>query len=158
MELTQATPALEFKKALVAATTAMMADQLATQDVLVCFGLPGTFTPEDIIAFGRISSDQETATMSSNRSREEVITLEVTISCFRGGGEESELVAAERCYELLRMIERYARMTDTTIGGTVRECFLTSHTSDGATPGDVASAGRVIEVTATFTARVRVRA
>ena len=158
MDLTQATVALEFKKALVAATSAMMAAQEGTQDVLVCFGLPGTFTPEDIIAFGQLVSAQEPATMSTNRSREEVITLEVAISCFRGGGEESELPAAERCYELLRMIERHTRMTDTTVGGTVRECSLTSHTSDGATPGDVASAGRVIEVTATFTARARVRA
>ena len=158
MELTKATAAFAFKKQLYETVRDLMAGTPETADVYVCFGLPGTFSPEDIIAFNRIESGQDPATLSSNRAREETLTATVTISCFRGGGEEAELVAAERCYELLRLIEHQVRMVDTTVGGTVRDCFLTSHESDGETPEDLASSGRVIDVNATFTAHARVRA
>lgn len=158
MDLTQATLALAFKSELYRATRDLMAATAGTEAVLVSFGQPGTFEPDDIISFGRLESAQEKATMSTNRSREETITLTVIVSCFRGGGEEAELEASERCYELLRMIEHYVRMTDTTVGGIVRECFLTAHDSDGMTPEELMAAGRVIDVSATFTARARVRA
>ncbi|MEE2568602.1 hypothetical protein V1638_04220 [Pseudarthrobacter sp. J64] len=158
MDLTQATLGFEFKKAFYEAAKQLMASTPGTEHVYVVFGQPATYVPEDIIAFGRITAGQDAATLSTNRSREETLTLEVMLSCFQGGGEEAELVASERCYELLRLIERHVRMTDTTVGGTVRECFLTSHESDGATPEELLEQGRVIDVTATFTAKARVRA
>jgi hypothetical protein len=54
------------------------------------------------------------------------------------------------------MVEQYARVTDTTIGGAVRWCFLTQHTSQGHTDPQVLEQGRVIEISATFTALARV--
>ena len=158
MDLTQATLALAFKKAFFEAVKELMARTPETEHVYVVFGQPSTYAPADIVAFGRLTSGQNPATLGTPRSREETLTLEVMISCFVGGGEEAELAASERVYELLRMIERHVRMTDTTVGGTVRHCFLTSHESDGMTPEDLIEQGRVIDVIATFTAAARVRA
>lgn len=151
-----ATVAHEFKNAFFEAVKTLLASDPATRDVLVCFGLPGTFAPDDLISFERVSERQDTATLGTNRSREEIITLDVIISCFRGGGPEMEQVASARGYQLLRMIERYARMTDTTIGGTVRQCFLAQHESDGATLPELIDKGRTIDITATFEARARI--
>lgn len=158
MDLTQATLALAFKKAFYEAVKALMADGYDTEHVYVVFGQPATYVPDDIVSFGRLSSGQSAATLSTNRSREETLTAEVTVSCFLGGDEEAEIATAERAYELLRRIEHHVRMTDTTLGGIVRQCFLTSHESEGATPEDLIEQGRVTEVVATFTAHARIQA
>lgn len=158
MDLTQATLGLAFKKAFYQAVKDFMAKDYDTEHVYVVFGQPATYQPEDIVSFGRVSVGQAAATMSTNRSREETITVEVTVSCFLGGDEEAEIATAERAYDLLRRIEHYVRMTDTTVGGTVRQCFLTSHESEGATPEDLIDQGRVTEVVATFTANARISA
>jgi len=158
MDLTQATLGLAFKKAFYEAVKTFMAEDYETEHVYVVFGQPATYNPEDIVSFGRLSAGQAAATLSTNRSREETLTLEVTVSCFLGGDEEAEIATADRAYELLRRIERHVRMTDTTVGGTVRECVLTSHESEGATPEDLIEQGRVTEVVATFTAKARISA
>jgi hypothetical protein len=158
MDLTQATLGLAFKKAFYQAVKTLMADAHDTEHVYVVFGQPATYQPEDIVSFGRLSVGQAAATMSTNRSREETIAVEVTVSCFLGGDEDAEIATAERAYELLRRIERHVRMTDTTLGGVVRECVLTSHESEGATPEELTEQGRVTEVVATFTAKARITA
>lgn len=158
LTLTQATLGLAFKKAFYTAVKELMAGGYDTEHVYVVYGQPATYTPEDIVSFGRLSSGQQAATLSTNRSREETITVEVTVSCFLGGDEDAEIATAERAYDLLRRIEHYVRMTDTTVGGTVRQCFLTSHESEGATPEDLIEQGRVTEVIATFTAHARISA
>lgn len=157
MELTMATVALAFKEAFYTAAKQFMADDMETQHVHVCFGQPATLDPAEIISFGSVGVGQEVATMGTNRAREETITLDVQLSVIRGGAEEAEIEASRRCYDLLRMLEYYVRVTDTTVGGTVRECFLTSHDSPGATPEEVMHKGRMIDVTATFTAKARIR-
>lgn len=158
MDLTQATLGLAFKKAFYLAVKDLMAEGYETEHVYVVFGQPATYQPEDIVSFGRLSVGQAAATMSTNRSREETLTLEVTVSCFMGGDEDAEFATAERAYELLRRIEHHVRMTDTTLGGVVRQCFLTNHESEGATPEDLIEQGRVTEVVATFTAQARISA
>lgn len=158
MDLTQATLGLAFKKAFYLAVKELMADGYDTEHVYVVFGQPATYQPEDIVSFGRLSVGQAAATLSTNRSREETITVEVTVSCFLGGDEDAEIATAERAYELLRRIEHHVRMTDTTLGGVVRECVLTSHESEGATPEELTEQGRVTEVVATFTAKARITA
>lgn len=158
LDLTQATLGLAFKKAFYSGVKDLMAAGAGTEHVYVVFGQPSSYQPDDIISFGRLSSGQETATLSTNRSREETLTLEVTISCFLGGDEDAEIATAGRAYELLRMIEHHVRMTDTTLGGVVRTCVLTSHESEGATPEDLIEEGRVTEVVATFTAKARIQA
>lgn len=158
MDLTQATLGLAYKKAFYEAVKKLMAGVYDTEHVYVVFGQPATYNPDDIVSFGRLTVGQQAATMSTNRSREETLTVEVTVSCFLGGDEEAEIATAERAYELLRRIEHHVRMTDTTLGGVVRQCLLTSHESEGATPEDLIEQGRVTEVVATFTAQARVSA
>lgn len=157
-DLTQATLGLAFKKAFYLAAGALFAGDPETEHVYVVFGQPANYVPDDIVAFGRLTAGQDPATLSTNRSREETLTLEVTVSCFLGGNEEAEIATAERAYDLLRRLEHHVRMDDTTLGGVVRTCALTSHESEGATPEDLIAEGRVTEVVATFTAHARIRA
>ncbi|ASN39000.1 hypothetical protein CGQ24_08215 [Arthrobacter sp. 7749] len=150
------TAALAVKRALYEVTRDLMLASPETEHVMVCPGAPGTFSPEDIIAFQRISVSQAPATLSSRRSREETITVEATISCFIGGDESGELPSQERAFDLLGMIERQVRVVDTTLGGVVRQCFLTSVETEGATPPEYQAQGRAVDVTAIFTAQNRV--
>lgn len=154
MSTSSATAAHAFKAAFVAAIQALYA---ANDEVLVTFGHPGpqVINYNDAISFTSLSVEQDPATMS-NRSREEVLTLMVTCSARRYGGFEVESAASDAAYGMLEAIERYARVTDTTIGGTVRHCFMRSHVSEGMTMNDEMGSSRVIEVEATFEARVRI--
>lgn len=127
-----------------------------TANVLVTYGFPDLYVPEDIIEFGTVTGNQSPAAISNLRSRDETLTVEVFITCQRGGGQEMEQVCATRAYQLLRMVETFARVTDPTIGGAVRWCFLTQHQSQGHTDPAVIEQGRVIEISATFTAQARV--
>ncbi|MFP3686339.1 hypothetical protein SB847_21795, partial [Bacillus sp. SIMBA_026] len=82
------TAALEFKKAFYLAVKALFASEPETEHVYVVFGQPANYVPDDIVSFGRVTTGQEAATLSTNRSREETLTLDVTVSCFMGGDEE----------------------------------------------------------------------
>lgn len=124
--------------------------------VQVAYGHPGMTQEDDIVSIGATTSVQEVATYSTNRSREEMVTCDVTISCFRGGGPEMEQVCEERAYALLGQLEDYLRLTDITLGGVVRWCMVSSIDCDGATDPDVLSLGRCIDLTATITAHVRI--
>lgn len=147
---TSAGPA--FKDAFHAAAVSMWAGS----DVQVAFGHPGLTMADDLVVFGAVTAEQQPAVMGTNRPREEVLTLEVTISVYRGGGPEQETVTSDRAYELLGQLEQYARMTDTTIGGSVRHCFLLSYESTGMTDLDVLSVGRETDISAIFGASARV--
>lgn len=151
-----ATVASQFKNNFYDAIVALMNAGADTEYVLVAFGQPGTFDPDDIVSVGRVSEQQTEATISTNRTRNETLTLEVQISCYRGGGPEMERVASDRAYELLRMIENQVRVTDTTVGGTVWWCFLQQHDSAGATDPALIDQGRTIDITAIFEARARI--
>lgn len=147
------TAAYDFKRAFYEAIRDIMAGDQSTQYVLVSLGSPSSLEPEDIVAFQGVTSEQNPATMG-NRGREEVLTIEVQISCYSGGDDED--VPTRRAYEILGIIERYARKVDPTIGGTVRQCFLTGHESKGFTdPTDLAK-GRTSDITATFAAAARI--
>lgn len=128
----------------------------ASSAVLVSFGHPGQNQPDDIVGFLDVRTEQDPATFGTNRSREEVIELDVLVSCRRGGGPEVEKTTSDAAYALLALIENYVRTTDTTVGGTVRECFLIRTTSVGATDPRELAQGRTIEITATFQARARI--
>jgi len=143
-----------FKLAVYEAARALWAE--SDPDVLVSFGHPGQSQPDDIVGLMDIRSQQDPATIGSNRSREEILELDVLVSIYRGGGPEAEIACTARGYELLGALEVLVRSTDTTLGGVVRECFLIGHTSDGSTDPAVLAKGRVIEITATFQAKARI--
>lgn len=151
------TAAQAFKLAMVQAMQRLTAED---KDVLVTFGYAGQegLNFRDLVSFEDVASDQDPATLGTNRAREEVLTLKVAVECYRPGGIDQEIVASGAAYDLLGRLERYVRVTDTTLGGTVRQCFLSSHTSTGETdPAALAQlAGRIVLVEALFTARVRI--
>jgi hypothetical protein len=150
------TAAPGYKNALYAAAQQLYAGSPDTAQVLVSFGQPGTFEPDEIVKIGMITTDQSPATISTNRAREETLTLEVTVSVHRGGGPDQEQVASDRAYALLQLLADYVHHTDTTLGGAVRMCFLTSTESDGATDPDLIAQGRMIAIVAKFTAAARI--
>jgi hypothetical protein len=153
---TTATNADVFKKAYYEAVKDTFASDPDKEHVLVTFGAPGTYTPQDIVSFLDVEANQDLATLGTNRGRDETIDLTVSISCLVPGGQEAELLAHDRAYTLLRAIEYYARRTDTTVGGTVRHCFCIRHGSAGQTDPTLIERGRVCEIVAVFRAVARV--
>jgi hypothetical protein len=124
--------------------------------VLVAYGHPGTERPDDIVMFTGVRAGQSFATYGTNRSRDEVIELDVVISCARGGGAEQEEVCGARAHALLKALDYYARQTDTTLGGTVRQTVLDRYETEGWTVENQQFQGRNIAILATFVAEVRI--
>lgn len=153
--MASSTAAPDFKQAMVAAAHTLWDE--TDPDVQIAFGHPGKTQADDIVAFGRLTSEQEPSAMAPTRPRTERLTLDVVFSVYRAGGPEMEQVASDRAYALLGQLEEHVRLTDTTLGGTVQFCFLTAHESTGSTDEQTLSRGRLIETTAVFTAQARIR-
>lgn len=154
--MSTATTADDFKLQFYTSVKDMFRLDPAFEQVLVTFGAPANYSPPDIVSFLDLVADQSSATIGVGRGREESIVLTISISCVVNGGQEAELLAAQRAYALLRAIEYHARRTDTTIGGTVRHCFLERHQSSGQTDPALIAQGRVCEIVADFRAQARV--
>lgn len=155
------TVAFAFKKAFYDAVVALMPTAFPTEFVDVSFGPAFPYQPDNLVEFLGVRSSQEPVTLSaSNRAREETLELDVQVSVFQGGAEVAEIEVARRGYAYLGAIENYVRTTNTQLAVdgsyTVRECFLTSHQSAGATPDDGLADGRLVIIQATFTAHVRI--
>lgn len=150
------TDAREFRKAIFDRCVILYAAD-TTPYTRVVRGLPAFADAQDNVCVGVVTSSQEEATFGTQRSREETLTCEVTFYSFRFGGDEMEEVVEARAWEMLDELAQYVRVTDTTLGGVVRQCFLTDVASDAATDPDVLAKGRMHVITATFTAKNRVR-
>lgn len=145
-----------FKDAMYAAALSLYSDSGDTP-VSVFYGSPGPIPDEnDVVTFGGVRSTQQFATMATNRTREELLELDVQMNARLGGGVESEQLCGQRAYALLGVLENYVRTTNSTLGGLVRWCFLTSHQSAGQTPPELVMSGRWITVDAVFTAPARI--
>ena len=108
------------------------------------------------IAFLDIRSRQEAGPLSaSNRSRNEDLDLTVVINVASAGDVDDKPVH-DTAFGLLRALEQYVRKTNTTLDGTCMWCFLASYRTYGYTPTDKLAQGRLLEIEATFTARVRI--
>ena len=108
------------------------------------------------IAFLDIRSRQEAGPLSaSNRSRNEDLDLTVVINVASAGDVDDKPVH-DTAFGLLRALEQYVRKTNTTLDGTCMWCFLASYRTYGYTPTDQLAQGRLLEIEATFTARVRI--
>ncbi len=143
-----------FKAALFAAAGTLWAAE--SPPVLVTYGMPSFDNYDDIVSFGATTVESTFGPLGPRRQRDEVLTQEVIFYCLRGGGQEQEVVVMQRAYDLLSDLETYVRVTDTTLGGTVTECWLTAHASDAATDQKVLAHGRMHVLTATFTATNRI--
>lgn len=147
------TTAPAFRKGMLALATTLFDGR----EVEVIAGPPaGAYLPDDIVQIQHVELEQAIATMGSSRGREETLSLDVLVSCATGGGPEVDDELTEHAYGLLSELEFACRITDTTLGGVVRQCFLTAARSQGAGPDETAD-GRYIEITATFQAMARVR-
>lgn len=151
-----ATAGEALKGALYDAIKDMFAGDEHTRYVHVTYGAPGTLEPDDIVSILGISSVQENGPIGGRRSRDETLIITISISCWRGGGQEMERVTSERSFDLLRRIEEYCRVTDTTVGGTVWHCFLTGYDCEGFTDPQSIHEGRTTDITARFTAQARI--
>lgn len=125
----------------------------------VVSGNPSQDVLAELVSLGVVEIGQQPATFGSNRGREETLTCEVTISVFTGGGDDQQPTADARAGTLLTLLEQQVHYTDTSLGGVVRECFLTAARLDSG-PGAMGdnSRGRLTVVIATFTAKARISA
>lgn len=150
------TVAWQFKKALYDAAVALW--ETNHPEVLVTWG-PHTAptVPDDLVSFTDVSSDQEPATLSAtNRSREETLNLDIEFWAFRPGRVDAALEAEQALYERMGELEHYVRQTDTTLGGTVRQCFLVRHAAASAAYSRGQEQGALAGAVATFQAIVRI--
>ncbi len=137
----------------------MAATLWVADDVHVTMGHPGPNVDawQDIVSIAGVRTSQEVATMGTNRSREETLELTVWISVHRpGDAEDLEQECNDRITELLGALEYSVRQSDTTLGGVVRDCFLSQADIDGLLNPALLATGRTVEAECTFTAHVRV--
>jgi hypothetical protein len=127
---------------------------------LVTYGHPGAQSADDMVGVMNVTSDQEVGPLSPQRRREETLTIEVIFSCWRGGADQRTVT--EAAYTLLALLENYLQdtgvsaSTQITLGGTVRDARVMGHElAETEDPADMAL-GRLAEITATVTARVRI--
>ena len=155
MGTSSVTAAQDFKDAFYQAAVGLFADK--PREVLVSYGHPGAkiLNYPVTVGFADLEAGQDAATLGTNRSREETLTLTVWIVSFKAGHTDDRAAAA-RAYEVLGVLEKHVRVTDTTLGGVVRQCFLTTHRSTGETDPNLLASGRTIDLEATFTAQCRI--
>lgn len=124
--------------------------------VLVSYGYPGSgMSAADIVALLEVRTEQEPATVSPKRSRDEFVYVTVLFSCHRAGFAEDDLVPATAATGLLQQLEEAVR-DDPTIGGLVYWCFLETTRSAGVTDSNLLTKGRLIQLEAEFKAKVRI--
>jgi hypothetical protein len=123
----------------------------------VCSGDPSQDILPELVSLGTVEIGQVPATLGSNRGREETLTCDVHFRVFTGGGDDQQPAADARVGTLLTMLEQQVHYTDTSLGGAVRECFLTSARLDsGVDDLGNNTRGRVAVINATFTAKARI--
>lgn len=121
--------------------------------VLVDYGYPDQ-RANDAILIIELDAEQAYATLGTNRTREEVIALQIHFCSWRS----DQAQANDAAYDLLKLVERHCRMTDPTLGGVMREVVVTRIQSRGYTYEGDLTKGRGCEAVATFTGRQRVSA
>ena len=131
-------------------------EALYAAPVQVVYGPPGPDQEDDIVCVGNARSNQDLATMSPQRRREETLDVDVIVSCYRGGGTESQQSVTERAYALLADLEDHLQGAGYDLGGVVRLARVTSHELVEAADPDVLAKGRVSEITAVVTCHVRI--
>lgn len=110
----------------------------------------------DAMAFMEIRTQQEPATLSTNRSRDEEIFVSFVVTAFRAGELDDDRVPTEAAFGYVRTLEQHIRQNDPTLGGLAHWCFLDNVQSMAATSADIVSQGRLVVIEAQFKARVRI--
>ena len=154
-----AAAATAVKHALKTAINTALADET---EIDISFGLRWPAQFDDAVAVASVESHPDDPNVGSTlRSRYDTLSIGVSVVSFRPGWDTTaEVAASDRAYELLALIDQHLRTGDNiTLGGAALWCLLADHQSDGATipADDQMPEGRLIEIAATFTARVHIR-
>lgn len=150
------TAAENFKSNFYSAIKAQFASDPNYSAVEVIYGQPALpYEPVDIVAFQGLTATQDYATVSTNRTRNEAISLDVGISCL-GFGQTDDQTTEQRAYAILGQLAAYVRTTDTTVGGSVLWCRLAQIQTTGETDPQVLAENRCIEISARFEAFARI--
>lgn len=155
----------KFKTALLQVAQQVFAaatDENFLQPPTVTMGIPSNLDNFQVVSIGEVGISQTPAALGTIRQREETLTCEVTISVFLGGGDEAEQTVNDRAWELMAALEEQVHYTrenqdGTTLGGLVRECFLTDVSQDSAAASEGTTQGREAVIVGTFTAKARIR-
>lgn len=96
--------------------------------VLVSYGTPGSYQPNDLVVVMSSRTEPVVGPMSPARRRDEVVETVVLFSVYRPGDETQQQVATERAFELLDVLQDYLRTSpNETLGGACREARVTEH-------------------------------
>jgi hypothetical protein len=126
-------------------------------DLWVSYGWPleGRDRP-DLMAFMDIRTEQSTATLGTNRSRDEDIWITLLVDTFRAGEANDDQVPTAAGIDYVRRLERHIRMTDPTLGGLAHHCMLDRLQTMAASDPKYVAAGRLVRIDCDFRARVRI--
>lgn len=155
--------------AAVAAKVALKTDLDDLLDgVQVVYGHPGAFLSDDIVSVGNVRATREFGPMGTQRKLTESLSIDLAVSCWRGG-VESQQVATEAAFDLLAAVEAYLSDVGTTnsaqltLGHSVWRAWVTDFelTETDATMTDadgqsLLNLGRIAELAVTISATARI--
>lgn len=134
---------------------------------VISYGAAGSNLADEIIGLQGSSVRIERPTNGPNRAREEIVELEVVFSVWTGAGPEDDQRITERAWTLFSTFADYFKTQgNETLAGACREALVTAYDDAGGvtptyvadpdSPGGLIVTGRLIEITATLTARKRI--
>jgi hypothetical protein len=124
----------------------------------VHYGLPPTDQADDIVCIGEagtadgLRGEQETRTLSTNRSREETVFVSVLISSWRGTSDQQTV--SELVFDAMGLLENDLR-TDPTITGACRDADVVGWQLS-ETEWEALPQGRYAELDVTIRCRARI--
>lgn len=131
---------------------------LAAEEVDVTFGFRWPFIFPDWFSVTETEGDVDPRTVGPRQSLDEVVTLTVSVGSWRSGDDSAtEIAAAQRAFQILRIVQQHIRNTDRTLNDTLLWCLPGRASSAGATTTDDSNFGRLTEIAAEFVGRARIR-
>lgn len=100
--------------------------------------------------------EQQPATLSTNRSRDETVRVEAEFFCLKPGEENSARDAEEYIFDRVGELERHVRVTNPTLGGIALHCFLRNTVADTRALREPNFIGHIAGVLVVFEGRVRI--
>jgi hypothetical protein len=96
-------------------------------ETVVVAGPPGNYQPDLVVAMMGIRMPIERPTMSTNRSRDIHMQLDITFSAYVAGGEEAQPLANDMAFDAFAAFEVWVRTgANAKFGGACYESFLIS--------------------------------
>lgn len=137
-------------------------DGTTDRTLIVVEAIPGLYQPDVIVAVGtNVAQPVERPTMGTVRSREITVTVDVVFSAALAGGGPAGTEARHVASAAANAFAEYFRTSpNETLGDACRDAWVSALKGPDVTimPGDDGGVwGRAADITATVTAKVRVR-